>query len=116
MLETITALVQGAGPADDAVAGSIRTPVAVPAVFAVPAVPAVAAVHGVGIAPAADRSSSSSRRRMAIHHSPMISIDRGIPGSKTRAAGEFSLAFVRIGHSRLCQCSRAGQGGYRNND
>src|SRR3954453_7756519 len=114
MRETVSTLERGAGPAGDPVAGSIHTPVTVPAVGTV----AHAAVthpagHGVGIAPAAD--GCSRRHRMAMRRSP-ISIDGGSPGSKTRAVGEFSLAFVRIGESRLGQCSRAGQGGCRNNE
>src|SRR4051794_20945688 len=43
-----------------------------------------------------------------------MAIDRGTPSSKTRAAGEFSFAHVRIGEGRLRGCTRAGQRGCRN--
>lgn len=59
MPETVSTLEIGAGLADDAVAGSIRIPVAVPAHLA---------GHGVGIAPAAD--GSGRRRRLAIRRAP----------------------------------------------
>ena len=119
MLETVISLIIGAGPADDAVAGGICSPVAVPAVFAVHSA-AVHAVCSVGTAPATDAPAadgSACRRRLLIRCSPVympISIDGGASGSKTRAGGEFSLAGVRIGEGRLRQCSRTGQGGCRN--
>src|SRR5215475_68801 len=102
MLETVSTLEIGAGPADDAVAGGIRIPAAVPGVVS-------AAVHGVGIAPAADGSArcsySNARRRLAIHRPPIsMAADGGVPGSKTRAAGEFIFACVRIGGGPLRQC------------
>jgi len=58
MLEAVATLEIGSGPADDAVARSIRTPVAVPAHLA---------GLGIGIAPAAD---GSVRSRLAICRSP----------------------------------------------
>jgi len=63
MPETVSTLEIGAGPADDAVAGSIRIPVAVPAHLA---------GHGVRIAPVAD--GSVRRRRLAIRRTPFAEL------------------------------------------
>src|SRR5579872_485730 len=101
MLQTVIALEIGAGPADDAVAGGIRIPAAIPALVSI--------------------SAASARCRLAIRYSPncwpiSITAGGGTPGSKTRATREFSLAFVGIVGGPLRQCSRAGQRGCRNHD